>query len=70
MSRESAGKDSRVESKARKRELADKRATLRIPAGSVLYERVVPIVLVLLALILAIVVLIVVGVVVRILPYR
>ncbi len=57
------------ENEARKRELARKRASLYMPSGSVLYDRVVPAVLVLLALGLGIIMLIVVGVVLRIIPY-
>jgi len=59
-----------VENQARKRELARKRATLHIPSGSVLYERVVPAALILLGLCLVIIVLIVLAVVIGLIPYR
>lgn len=59
-----------MENEARKRELARKRATLRIPSGSVLYERVVPAALVFLGLCLAIIILIVLAVVVGFIPYQ
>gem|GEM_PF-6437334 len=59
-----------MENQARKRELARKRATLHIPSGSVLYERVVPAALILLGLCLVIIVLIVLAVVIGLIPYR
>jgi hypothetical protein len=52
------------------RDLENRRAAVRIPAGSLLYERIVPLLLVVMALVMLIIVLIAAGILLGIVPYQ
>ncbi len=48
----------------------DRRASVHIPAGSLLYERVVPLLLVVMAIVMLIIVLVAAGILLGIVPYQ